>query len=183
MSNRQGYAIRDQFGIYFLTFQIVGWIDVFTRKRYKDFVIDSFKYCQVNKSLNVHAWVIMSNHIHCVLSSDNGKLSDGIRDLKKYTSKRMIESMESDLESRKQWMLHQFKYFASLHKRNMTYQVWTHDNHPVQLENEMFDQRINYIHMNPVKAGKVRSPEEYVYSSAIDYYTGVQGLIKLNKIS
>ncbi len=58
---RRGYEIRDQEACYYLTFQVVGWADVFTRKRYRDIVIDSFKYCQENKGLKIYSWVIMSN--------------------------------------------------------------------------------------------------------------------------
>jgi REP element-mobilizing transposase RayT len=59
-----GYKINRDDGAYFLTFQIVGWVDVFTRKVYRDIAIDSLKYCIEKKGLNLFAWVIMSNHIH-----------------------------------------------------------------------------------------------------------------------
>jgi len=50
--------------LYYLTFQIVGWVDIFTRKNYRDIVIESFKYCQGNKGLELYAYVIISYHIH-----------------------------------------------------------------------------------------------------------------------
>jgi putative transposase len=49
------YVIKDQQGVYFLTFQLVAWVDVFNRKRYCDIVIDAFNYCIEHKQLNVHA--------------------------------------------------------------------------------------------------------------------------------
>ena len=82
-----GYKIDNQSGVYFLTFQIIKWIDLFTRLDYRDIIIDSFQFCQKNKELNIHAYVIMSNHIHVVLSAENNNLSDTIRDFKTYTSK------------------------------------------------------------------------------------------------
>lgn len=181
MSDKQGYQIRDQEASYFLTFQIVGWLDIFTRKCYRDIVVDSFIYCQKEKGLEIHGWVIMSNHIHSILSSKTGKLSNTIRDFKRHTSKQIIESIRTENKSRREWLLHQFKYFASKHKRNQIYQVWTHENHPVEMHGELFDQRLDYIHNNPVKAGIVWNPEDYQYSSAIDY-SGGKGLIGIDYI-
>ena len=73
------YVIKDQQGVYFLTFHIVGWLDIFTRKRYRDIVVDAFNYCVATKGLRVHAWCMMSNHVHCILSSATGTLSDTIK--------------------------------------------------------------------------------------------------------
>ncbi len=41
-----GYQIKGQEAAYYLTFQVVFWIDIFTRKVYRDIIIDSLKYCQ-----------------------------------------------------------------------------------------------------------------------------------------
>ena len=82
MLDRDGYIITDQYAIYFLTFTIVGWVDIFTRKECKDIIVDSLKYCNSNKGLSIHAYVIMSNHIHLIVSAreDSGGLSGIIRD-------------------------------------------------------------------------------------------------------
>jgi putative transposase len=65
-----GLKTSNSEGLYFLTFQIVGWVDLFTRKIYKDIAIESFKYCQINKGLRLFAYVIMSNHIHLIAKSN-----------------------------------------------------------------------------------------------------------------
>ena len=173
------YKIDDQEGLYFLTFQVVRWIDIFTRQVYRDIVLDSFRFCQKNKGLYIHSWVIMSNHIHAILSSDNENLSGTIRDFKTFTSKAIIKAIKHGNESRKDWMLNLFESEAKKHKRNKKYQVWTHDNHPVELlSNKFIDQKIEYIHNNPVKAGIVDKAEDYVYSSARDY-SGEKGLLDI----
>jgi REP element-mobilizing transposase RayT len=165
-----GYQIKDQEGLHFLTFQIVDWIDIFTRKIYKDIIIDSFKYSIENKGFQIFAYVIMSNHIHLVAQSSIGRLSDNIRDLKKFTSKRIISTILEINESRKEWLLTRFRFRASQHSRNEVYQVWTHENHAMLLySNEFIREKIEYIHDNPVKAGIVRNPEDYLYSSARNY--------------
>ena len=94
-----------------------------------------------------------------------------IRDCKKHTSKKILDDIEnSGFESRREWMLHQFKYYASRHARNDTCQLWEHDNHPIELiSREFMQQRIDYIHQNPVMAGLVYRAEDYIYSSASNY--------------
>lgn len=80
------YKFNNQAGIYFVSFAVIGWIDVFTRQVYRDLFLESLVYCRKEKGLNIHAWVLMSNHVHLIISSrTEGKLSDVIRDLKKYT--------------------------------------------------------------------------------------------------
>ncbi len=98
------YQIKDQNAVYFLTFQIVGWADIFTRQVYRNIIIDSFQYCRIHKGLKIYAYVIMSNHVHCILSTENN-LSDIVRDLKKYSSKKILETVNSEIESRRDWLL------------------------------------------------------------------------------
>ena len=140
---RKGYIIHDQQAIYYMTFTVVGWIDIFTRQAYRDVFIESLKYCQEHKGLHLHAYVIMSNHIHLIVSVDEGhNISDFVRDCKKYTATRIIEDVSKNVnESRRDWMLHQFKYYASRHSRNEVYQLWEHDNHFVELSSPAFTQK------------------------------------------
>ncbi len=88
-----GYKIRNKAGIYFITFAVVKWIDIFTRKEYQKIIIDSLKYCQKQKRLIIYAWCLMSNHIHLIISAKNNDLSDILRDFKKYTSKKIITNI------------------------------------------------------------------------------------------
>ena len=129
-------------------------------------------------NLNIFAYVIMSNHVHLLIRAGQNNLSDVLRDMKTYTSKKMISSIYSEPESRREWMLKLFAHAASQHQRNENYQVWTHENHPEEIFSPSFTfQRINYIHENPVRAGIVEMPEDYLYSSARDY-AGMKGLVQ-----
>ena len=166
------YQIKDQGGTYYLTLQVVGWVDVFTRKENKDVIINNLKYCQVHKGLKIYAFVIMSNHIHLIVRSETESLSDTIGDFKKYVSKVLKKQLlENNKESRRDWMKVVFEYHAKFNKRVGEFQLWTHHNHAILLDsNEKFESRENYIHLNPVRAGIVRNPEDYLYSSAGFYY-------------
>jgi REP element-mobilizing transposase RayT len=91
--NAEGFKIRNQAATHFLTFTIVGWIDIFTRQHYRDIIIDSFKYCQQNKGLQIGGYVIMSNHVHTIFTATQNNLSDVVRDFKTYTSKAITKAI------------------------------------------------------------------------------------------
>jgi hypothetical protein len=61
------YRGRNQEMPYFLTFQVVGWADVFSRKVYRDFILENLTYSRNEKGLYLYGFVIMSNHIHLVV--------------------------------------------------------------------------------------------------------------------
>ena len=88
-----GYKIADQFATYFLTFTLVGWVDLFTRRQCCQILIDSFNYCKENKGLILYAYVIMGSHVHLIASAREGSsgLSAIVRDFKSHTSRKIIE--------------------------------------------------------------------------------------------
>ena len=88
-----GYQIAKQEAAYFLTFQIVEWVDIFSRKRYADIFIEGLNYCIKNKGLEIFAYVIMSNHIHLNGRAKNENLSEVVRDLKRHTSQKILSSI------------------------------------------------------------------------------------------
>ena len=173
-NQRPGFNIVDQYAAYFVTFTIVGWVDVFTRKASRDIFINALKYCVAHKGLIIHAYVIMSNHVHLAIRAKEGSkgLSNIIRDLKGYTSRKLLKwILSSPKERRNSWMEIVFKYYAKYNLRNKNYQLWIQNNHPVELSNPQSVKRIiNYIHNNPVAACITDTPEAYIYSSARNYF-------------
>ena len=148
-------------------------------------MVESLQYCQAEKGLNLHAWCIMSNHLHLIISAKEEKiLSDIIRDFKKYTSSKIIKEIDNNnRENRKNWMLWIFRKAGEKNNRNENYQFWQQDNHPIECDgNDILDSKMKYLHENPVRAGIVRNKWDYVYSSAIDYYTNEKGLLKIDYI-
>ena len=178
-----GYQIKDQSGLYYLTFQVVDWIDIFTRQIYRDIVIDSFKYSMENKGFQLFWYVIMSNHIHLIANSSNERLSDTVGDIKKFTSKKIIKTIQSISESRREWLLNRFQFNAKQHSRNENFQVWTHENHAIYLYSpEFIAEKLEYLHQNPVRAGIVVNPEDYLYSSARNY-SGLDAVLDIELLS
>ena len=86
--------------------------------------------------------------------------------------------MGSINESRQKWLLDKFSFEARRTRRAENYKVWQDDNHPIDLTDIDMMEKINYVHENPVRAGLVDAPEEYVYSSARNYI-GKSGLVKV----
>ena len=175
------YKFRNPESVYFVSFATVNWIDAFTRPLYKDILVESFNYCIENKGLIIYAWVIMSNHVHLVIETRQEPLENILRDLKKFTSKQIISAIEENpQESRKGWMLWMFQRAGQRNSNNSTYQFWQQHNQPIEVSAISYgiDSAIDYIHENPVKAGFVDKPENYPYSSAIDF-AGGRGLVKI----
>jgi len=108
------YKFHNPDGVYFVTFSVKGWADVFIRNEYKNILLDNLKYCQQNKGLEIFAWCIMSSHV----------------------------------------------------------ELWS---------NAVIDQKLEYIHQNPVEEGLVFRAEDYMYSSAVDY-AGGKGLLDITLI-
>ena len=118
-----GYRIRNQGAWHFLTFSIVGWIDVFSRKCYRDLIMGSFMFCQEKKGLEIGAYVIMSNHLHLIWRAKNENLSDIVRDFKTHTSKAITKAIEEENESRREWLLYMFRFFANRTNANDVFKV------------------------------------------------------------
>ncbi len=163
---------------YFLTMTVVGWADVFSRDNHKKIVIESLKYCQEHKGLVVFAYVIMTNHIHMLVNTNEPfLLNDTIRDFKKFTSKKIVEQIQNNPESRRTWLLSLFAGGAAKSKKHKDFKFWQAGNHAIEIYSQKFAwDKINYIHQNPVKAGLVKQPEHWPYSSAVNYAGGEQML-------
>ena len=177
----EGFVNRNQSLPHFITITVVDWIDVFSRKSYRDTVIECLEYCINNKGMIVYGYVIMSNHIHLIIQSRASKLSDLIRDFKKFTAKSILEKIQTEPESRKEWMLERFKKATETHSRNKNYQLRKYGNYPEEIyTNKFMWSKLDYIHLNAVKAGIVEKASHYVYSSASNYINN-SGLIAIEK--
>ena len=175
----RSYKFHNPEGLYFVSFAVVYWLDVFTRNEYKDILVESLAYCQLQKGMEIIAWCIMTNHVHLIFRSVKGQHpSLLLGDFKRYTSKEVVKAIqENPKESRKEFLLEKFKNAAQKSSNVNKYQFWRHDNKPIELwSNKVIKEKVSYIHYNPVKDGLVIKPQDYVYSSAIDY-CDEQGLL------
>lgn len=158
-------------------------MDVFTREDYCRIIADSLNHCVAEKGMFVFAWVIMGNHVHLIFHSKNGPPEALLGRFKEWTTKAIRKAIESHpQESRKEWLLWMMEQVAKKSSNVSGFQLWQHHNQPIELFTApVFEQKLNYLHFNPVKAGLMALPEHWVYSSAIDY-NGGKGLVEITRI-
>ena len=110
---------------HFITFAVVDWIDALTRNEYKDIIVASLRYCALHKGLILHAWIIMSNHVHLIMSSREGfGISNILRDMKRHTSKSILRAIQGNAEEgRKEWMMRMFERagYANANNENTSF--------------------------------------------------------------
>ena len=103
-------------------------------------------------------------------------------DFKKFTSTQLIREMLTVKESRREWMVPIFRNAGELNSKNKNFQLWQNGNHAKEtFSPEFTEQKIRYIHQNPVKEGIVVRAEDYLYSSARDYM-GMKSPVNISKL-
>jgi putative transposase len=173
------FKISEETSFYYSTCTIVAWLPVFQREPYFQIIINSLQYCQLNKGLFLLGYVIMPTHLHLITSNESDTtLSDIMRDFRTYTSRKIREQLESD------GRINTIKIFKNSAKnlQKQDYRVWHEDYHPVGLKSEKwFNQKMRYMHHNPVRMGFVELPEHWKYSSARNWLLNDDSIIKIDK--
>ena len=167
--------------LYFVTTTIVEWQCVFTSPSFFEIIIESLNYCVACKGLHLHGYVIMPNHAHYILETDEGKkLSDIMRDFNGHTSKQITALLKHEHRTS---LLNIFREAAQSDGKGNDHKVWQEGFHPVALETEHFiSQKLRYLHDNPVRKGYVDQPEHWRYSSARNYMLGDDSIIKIEHL-
>ena len=165
------YKFHNPEAAYFVSFATVYWIDVFTRQMYFNVLEESINYCRSEKGMEVFAYCFMPSHVHLIFRSTNGDPSGLIRDFKGFTSRKIIRTItENPQESRKEWLLEMFQRAGDGKSNVRQCQFWQQHNKPIELWSDaVIQQKIDYIHNNPVEAGFVTDPVDWKYSSARNY--------------
>lgn len=178
MSRRYKFGNHDK--LYFISYGVVFWIELFTRNEYRDILVNSWKYCQLNKGLEIYSWIIMPSHVQLIISTHQEPLDDIVRDMKRFSSTQLRKAISNNSrESRKGWLLMMMQKAGFGNSNNHDWQLWQQQNNPLEIQSvEMFYRTIEYIHYNPVAAGFVTRSEDWLYSSAGDFF-GCRGMIEL----
>jgi putative transposase len=160
---------------HFLTCTVVNWLPIFSQPRLVQIILNSLDFLRSNQRLALHAYVIMENHLHLIASAEN--LSKEIAAFKSFTARSIIDSLKAD---RAEYLLTQLKFYKQSHKTTQDYQLWQEGSHPQAIISEdMFVQKLEYIHNNPVKRGYVDDPTHWRYSSCRNYM-GMEGIFEVD---
>ena len=177
------YKFGESTGAYFISFATVYWIDVFTRDIYFSVIIESLDYCRKNKGMEIYGYCIMPSHVHLIFRSAEADPSGLIRDLKGFTSRKMLKAIEENpQESRKEWLLWMFEKAGKKNSNVKNRQFWQQNNKSIELWSlKVFEQKLNYIHNNPVLSGFVTNPVDWKYSSARNYGNNDNTILEIDK--
>ncbi len=172
---RSRYLIQEPDKPHFLTCTVVEWLPVFTRPDAVQFILDSWTHQRQHDGLQLFGYVILENHLHFVAQAP--RLDKCLSSFKSYTAARLIDLLEARKAER---LLLRMRFVKRAHKRDREYQFWQEGSHAEMVFSEdVMRQKLNYIHLNPVKRGYVDLPEHWRYSSARNYL-GQPGLIKID---
>jgi REP element-mobilizing transposase RayT len=161
---------------HFVTCTILHWLPIFTRQESVDIILNSLKFLQKQDSLRLHAYVILENHLHIVLRSDD--LRKSIELFKKFTAREILKLLRRENATT---ILDQLAFYKKAHRKEKSFQVWEEGYQPKLIQSEtMLKMKIDYIHYNPVKRGYVDKAIHWHYSSARDYKGGY-GLIEIDR--
>jgi REP element-mobilizing transposase RayT len=181
---RRPYRVYEHHRIHFITLTVIDWIDIFTRPTLAKIIVDALDYSRKDGQLEIYAWCLMSNHLHVVCCAGKDfRFGDVMRNFKSNTSKQLIQQIKREGESRRSWMLPAFKHATAHLKRPQNFKVWKTGYHALTArDGNALWRMIFYTHNNPVKAGWVELPEDYMYSSARNY-AGRKALIPIDQLS
>ncbi len=170
---------------YFLTFNTVDWVDIFIRPVYKQIIVHSLNYFIDHKGLNVYAWCLMTNHLHLLAQArDNNVIAEIEKEYKSFTTKKILQDIDSEPDARKSWMMEHFENFGNILGFMKKFHVWQTSSNPVFIDmrkKETLLEYVEYIHANPVRDRIVDTDSDYLYSSARDY-SGMNGLVHVSKL-
>ena len=173
---RSRYKIYEPTYPHFVTCTILNWLPIFTRQESVEIIIQSLKHLQKEEDLKLYAYVILENHLHLIVQSND--IQKSMRHFKSYTAKEILKLLQKE---NAETLLKQFRFYKKAHKTDRTYQIWQEGYQPKLMQTDaMMIAKIKYIHENPVKRGYVDEPKYWRYSSARDY-EGVEGLIGIEK--
>ena len=158
------YRIDADGAVYFVTFSVVEWLPVFVSERACRVVTDSFNFCYARKQLRVNAYVIMPTHLHAIVFDADyqpERLKQTLTDFRKYTGRRLCDLVDAAMPTCFGEVLH--RNAAEDRRRRF----WQASLHPIQLESEKFwQQKFDYLHVNPCRKGFVRRAVDWRFSSA-----------------
>ena len=154
--------------LYFWTATINNWIPILEPDHRKRIVIDSLLHLSHSGFITVYGYVIMPNHIHLIwrLNKMNGGELPHASFLK-FTSRLFLNELKNFPE-----LLSRF----CVNQANKYYNFWQRDSKAFLLfSKKVAFQKLNYTHKNPIsgKWNLCEYPEQYVYSSASFYETGI----------
>ena len=172
---RSRHVITEPEKAHFLTCTVTNWLPLFTRPALVDILFASWSYQQANQGLRLFGYVVLENHLHYVAQAPD--LAKCVQSFKSYTARQMLDYLTQQGAAA---TLRQFSFAKRAHKQDREHQIWQEGSHAeLDCSEAVMQQKLDYIHQNPVKRGYVDLPEHWRYSSARTY-AGQTGLVEID---
>jgi len=170
-----GYKLIEGVYAYFVTFSVKDWLPLFDSHQPKQIIMDSLRFCIEEKFLRIYAYVLMIDHMHLIVfdaNFDNLRLQRTLTSFRKYTGKELANYIDDNLSEAMSLTI------RCRSMKDRARQVWQPGWHMEGLVNEWFlEQKLEYIHDNPVRKGYVNAPEQWGYSSAGFWLREEEGIL------
>lgn len=184
MWNEETYQPGKQ-ACHFITLHTVDSVDIFIRPVYKQVIVHTLNHFIETKGLVVFSWCLMTNHLHLLVQSQEGySLEEIEQQYKAFTTQKILSAMETEPETRKDWMLKRFAGLENSPHKLRQYNIWQNRSSRNIIEMDQPESLVEYyeyIHENPVRERFVDLSPDFPYSSARDY-AGSRGLVNITKL-
>ncbi|MBU4446113.1 MAG: transposase [Candidatus Marinimicrobia bacterium] len=157
---------------YFITSTVVEWLPLLTKKPVDEIILEILDYMQNHNRITILAYVIMPTHIHFIATSQN--LPKEVANFNSFSARTIIDHFKTTNQEN---ILEMLAFSKPDYKIDRTYQFWQEGGKPKQIFNlKIMQDKVQYIHYNPVRKGLVEKSSDWLYSSAGNYIDGT-GLI------
>ena len=175
--SRSRYKLYESIYPYFITSSFVLGLPLFSKPEIAKIVLNAFKYHRKKNNLRIYACCLMENHFHLI--AEHTELNKCMQSIKSYSAKQILDFLR---KKNNKFYLSQLRFSKKRWKNESYYQVWQEGYHPKQVSfKNTLEQKVKYIHFNPVQRGYVDKPEDWRYSSARNYM-GINGLIEVSRV-
>ena len=116
---RSRYKIYEPTHPHFITCTVLHWIPIFTRIQSTDIIFESLRYLQKSDNLQIYSYVILENHLHMIVSSDD--IGKSMSRFKSFTAKELLKLLQ---KSNAKTILDQLAFYKKAHKSETSYQLW-----------------------------------------------------------
>lgn len=176
----------DDHGCYFLTLETVDLTDIFIRPVYKQIVVHTLNHYINSKGLIVYGWCLMPNKLYIICQvQKNVSFKELRKAFKQFTTEKVIEAVNNEPEERRQWLTEHFQKNYGFLGAQKKLEVWKREKEMLSIDlarPEIMAEHLELVHNIPVQERIVRYASDFIYSSAADYETGREGLVKIARL-
>lgn len=114
---RSRYRIFEDKYPHFVTCTVVGWLPAFMRPEVVEILLDSLRFLQGERGLQLFGYVIMENHLHLIAKAD--ELAERIGQFKSFTARNIIDLLMRRAET---GLLQELRFQKRNHKSDREFQ-------------------------------------------------------------